>query len=174
MLVEGVAGDVNALGYFGLAYYEANTDTLNAVAVDNGDGNCVTPSPETVQDGTYAPLSRPLYVYVKADSLKRPEVQEFVRFYLDRRQALPRSRLRRLTGGGIHQGHGPFEADVSGEGTPDSAATPAASNRPRLQRRSIVAPPGTIVPGRPFQEGHEAWIHRIRTDRRAIYRIRRG
>ncbi|MDF3016044.1 MAG: PstS family phosphate transporter substrate-binding protein, partial [Thermomicrobiales bacterium] len=58
VLVEGVAGDVNALGYFGLAYYEANQDTLNAVAVDAGDGNCVAPSPETVQDGTYAPLSR--------------------------------------------------------------------------------------------------------------------
>src|SRR3954454_18460237 len=83
VLVEGVAGDVNALGYFGLAYYEANTDSLNAVAIDKGDGNCVTPSAETVRDGTYAPLSRPLFIYVKADTLKRPEVQEFVRFYLD-------------------------------------------------------------------------------------------
>jgi phosphate transport system substrate-binding protein len=62
VLVEGVAGDLNALGYFGLAYYEANQDVLNAVPVDNGDGNCVAPSPETVQDGSYAPLSRPLYV----------------------------------------------------------------------------------------------------------------
>ena len=88
VLVEGVAGDINALGYFGLAYYEANQDSLNAVAVDNGDGNCVAPSPETVQDGTYAPLSRPLYVYVKAGSLQRPEVQEFVRFYLSEAPAL--------------------------------------------------------------------------------------
>ena len=84
VLVEGVAGDVNALGYFGLSYYEANQDVLNAVAVDKGDGNCVTPSQETVRDGTYAPLSRPLFVYVKADSLQRPEVQEFIRFYLDK------------------------------------------------------------------------------------------
>src|SRR5215208_1019275 len=88
VLVEGVAGDVNALGYFGLAYYEANTDTLNAVAIDNGDGNCVAPSPETVRDGTYAPLSRPLYVYLKAESLQRPEVQEFARFYLSQAPTL--------------------------------------------------------------------------------------
>jgi phosphate transport system substrate-binding protein len=129
VLVEGVAGDVNALGYFGLAYYEANKDTLNALAIDKGDGNCVTPSPETVRDGTYAPLSRPLYIYVKADSLERPEVQEFVRFYLNNAAELA---------GDVGYVASPeetytkdkarFEADVSGEGTPDSAAaaTPAA------------------------------------------------
>src|SRR5215218_5851035 len=83
VLVEGVAGDVNALGYFGLAYFQENQDVLNAVAIDAGYGTCVTPSPETVQDGTYAPLSRPLFVYVNADSLQRPEVQEFIRFYLN-------------------------------------------------------------------------------------------
>jgi phosphate transport system substrate-binding protein len=80
-LVLGVAGDENALGYFGLAYYENNADQLKLVAVDDGDG-CVTPSAETVGDGTYTPLSRPLYVYVNAESLTRPEIQEFVRFYL--------------------------------------------------------------------------------------------
>jgi phosphate transport system substrate-binding protein len=127
VLVEGVAGDVNALGYFGLAYYEANTDTLNAVAIDNGDGNCVTPSPETVQDGTYAPLSRPLYVYVKADSLKRPEVQEFVRFYLNQAPALaPEVGYVASPEETYTKDKARFEADVSGEGTPDSAATPAA------------------------------------------------
>jgi phosphate transport system substrate-binding protein len=127
VLVEGVAGEVNALGYFGLAYYEANTDTLNAVAIDNGDGNCVTPSPETVQDGTYAPLSRPLYVYVKADSLKRPEVQEFVRFYLNQAPALaPEVGYVASPEETYTKDMSRFEADVSGEGTPDSAATPAA------------------------------------------------
>jgi phosphate transport system substrate-binding protein len=129
VLVEGVAGDVNALGYFGLAYYEANTDSLNAVAIDKGDGNCVAPSPETVQDGTYAPLSRPLYVYVKAQSLERPEVQEFVRFYLNQAPELAAevgyvaSPEETYT-----KDKARFEADVAGQGTPDSAAaaTPAA------------------------------------------------
>jgi phosphate transport system substrate-binding protein len=81
VLVEGVAGDENALGYFGFAYYVTNQDRLKLVAVDSGAG-CVLPSKDTVRDGTYAPLSRPLYVYVKADSLTRPEVQEFMRYYL--------------------------------------------------------------------------------------------
>jgi phosphate transport system substrate-binding protein len=87
VLVEGVAGDANALGYFGFAYFEANQDRLNAVAVDGGAG-CVAPSTETIRDGTYSPLSRPLFVYVKAESLTRPEVQEFMRFYLANAQAL--------------------------------------------------------------------------------------
>jgi len=82
VLVEGVAGDPNALGYFGYAYYIENEDSVNAVEIDGGNG-CVAPSPETAQDGAYAPLSRPLYVYVNAASLERPEVQEFVRFYLE-------------------------------------------------------------------------------------------
>src|ERR687889_2203039 len=124
VLVEGVSGDVNALGYFGLAYYEANQDVLNAVAIDNGDGTCVAPSPETVQDGTYAPLSRPLYVYVKAQSLERPEVQEFVRFYLNQAPELAAevgyvaSPEETYT-----KDKARFEADVAGEGTPDSAAS---------------------------------------------------
>lgn len=82
VLVEGVAGDANALAYFGLAYYLENQDSLRIVQIDGGNG-CVTPSEETVQDGSYAPLSRPLYVYVAADSLERPEVQEFMRFYIE-------------------------------------------------------------------------------------------
>jgi phosphate transport system substrate-binding protein len=81
VLVEGVAGDANALGFFGLAYYEQNTDKLKLVGVDGGNG-CVEPSAETVQNLTYTPLSRPLYVYVKAESLARPEIQEFMRFYI--------------------------------------------------------------------------------------------
>ena len=81
VIVEGVAGDPNSLGYFGYAYYEQNQDRLKAVEVDGGNG-CVAPSPETIQDASYAPLSRPLYVFVRAESLERPEVQEFMRFYL--------------------------------------------------------------------------------------------
>lgn len=80
-LVEGVAGDQNALGYFGLAYYEQNMDRLKLVAVDNGNG-CVEPTTDTVRDLSYEPLSRPLYVYVNAEAIQRPEVQEFMSFYL--------------------------------------------------------------------------------------------
>ena len=129
VLVEGVAGDVNALGYFGLAYYEANQDVLNAVAIDNGDGNCVSPTPETVQDGTYAPLSRPLYVYVTAESLQRPEVQEFVRFYLSEAPALAAEVGYVASPDETYaEDMASFEAALTGGGTPDSAAaaTPAA------------------------------------------------
>ncbi len=129
VLVEGVAGDVNALGYFGLAYYEANQDVLNAVEIDNGDGTCVAPSAETVQDGTYAPLSRPLFVYVRADSLDRPEVQEFVRFYLNEAPALAAEVGYVASPADTYADDmASFEAAVSGSGTPDSAAaaTPTA------------------------------------------------
>jgi phosphate transport system substrate-binding protein len=87
VIVQGVANDQYALGYFGLAYYLENQDALKAVEIDGGNG-CVAPSPETASSGEYAPLSRPLFIYVRADSLERPEVQEFVRFYLASSQAL--------------------------------------------------------------------------------------
>jgi phosphate transport system substrate-binding protein len=86
-LVQGVAGDEGSLGYFGLAYYEENADKLKLLGVDNGTG-CVLPSKATVLDGTYAPLSRPLFIYFTNDALARPEVQEFVRYYLTQGQAL--------------------------------------------------------------------------------------
>jgi phosphate transport system substrate-binding protein len=82
-LVMGVAGDKFGLGYFGLAYYEANKDKLKLLGVDPGDGKCVQPTAETVRDNTYRPLSRPLYLYVRTSSLARPEVRSFVEFYLD-------------------------------------------------------------------------------------------
>ncbi|MBI4315914.1 MAG: PstS family phosphate ABC transporter substrate-binding protein [Chloroflexi bacterium] len=81
VLVQGVSGDANALGYFGLAYYIENQDKLTAVQIDGGKG-CVAPSFDTVNQGVYAPLSRPLYVYVKKASLERPEVVEFVNYYI--------------------------------------------------------------------------------------------
>ena len=80
--VQGVSGEKGGLGYFGLSYYEQNQDTLKALEVDGGSG-CVAPSVATVQDKTYTPLSRPLFVYVKDDSLKRPEVQAFVKYLTD-------------------------------------------------------------------------------------------
>ncbi len=129
VLVEGVAGDPNALAYFGYAYYLENQDSLNAVAVDNGDGNCVTPSPETIQEGSYAPLSRPLFVYVTGSALERPEVQEFVRFYLANAAALaPEVGYVASPADVYNEDQARFEAAAAGSGTPDSAAeaTPTA------------------------------------------------
>jgi phosphate transport system substrate-binding protein len=80
-LVAGVESLEDALGFFGYAYYVHDKVKLKLVAVDAGAG-CISPSPATIADGTYRPLSRPLFVYVKAATLQRPEVQEFVRFYL--------------------------------------------------------------------------------------------
>ena len=68
MIVTGVAGEKGGLGYFGFSYFEENQDKLKALEVDGGDG-CVAPSVETAQNGTYTPLSRPLFVYVKQESL---------------------------------------------------------------------------------------------------------
>lgn len=82
ILVQGVAGDRYALGYFGFAYYAENQDRLKLVEVDGGTG-CVAPSDQTIEDGTYAPLSRPLYVYVGHAALERPEVRAYVQFMLE-------------------------------------------------------------------------------------------
>ncbi len=83
VLVQGIAGDRNSLGYFGLAYYEENKGKLKVVPVVNPALNkAITPSLQTVMDGTYAPLSRPLFIYVSKKSLAKPEVKEFVEFYL--------------------------------------------------------------------------------------------
>jgi phosphate transport system substrate-binding protein len=81
-VVQGVARDVNGLGYFGYAYYIENKDKLKAVPIVNARGQAVTPSLETVENGTYAPLSRPIFIYVNSASLGKPEVKEFVEYYL--------------------------------------------------------------------------------------------
>ena len=81
VLVTGISGSKGGLGFFGFAYYTENADKLSLVAVDGGKG-CVKPSNETVLDGTYTPLSRPLYVYVKNSELARPEVKEMMKFVL--------------------------------------------------------------------------------------------
>lgn len=82
VLVTGVQSDEYALGYFGYAYYAENEDKLKLLAVDGGKG-CTKPSLETVRDNSYAPLSRPLFIYVRKSALERPEVEAFVKFYLD-------------------------------------------------------------------------------------------
>ncbi len=82
VLVEGVAGELYALGYFGLAYYVENRDKLKVVAIDAGEG-CVEPTPENVSSFKY-PLSRPLFIYVNREAFEsRPEVRLFVLYYLE-------------------------------------------------------------------------------------------
>ena len=82
VLVRGIGGDRNSLGYFGYAYYIENADQLKLLGIDNGEG-CVKPSPETIAAGTYTPLSRPLFIYVNVESLQKPQVLEFVKFYME-------------------------------------------------------------------------------------------
>jgi len=82
VVVQGVVGTRGGLGYFGYTYYEENADRLTAVEIDSGDG-CVVPSEETAQNGTYTPLSRPLFVYPSIQALARPEVRTFFDFYID-------------------------------------------------------------------------------------------
>ena len=81
VLVQGIAGDRGALGYFGYAYYVANTDKLKLVGVDGGAG-CIEPNETTINDGSYSPLSRPLFIYVSVAALEREEVRAFIDFYL--------------------------------------------------------------------------------------------
>ena len=83
VLVQGVSGSPNALGYFGYTYYEENADALKAVEIDSGEG-CVAPSAESAQDGSYVPLSRPLFVYVSNQAYAdKPQVQAFVDYYVE-------------------------------------------------------------------------------------------
>jgi len=82
ILVTGVAGDVNAISFFGYAYYVENTDKLKALEVDGGSG-CVAPSETTINDGSYTPLSRPLFIYPDTKkATTKPELKAFVDFYL--------------------------------------------------------------------------------------------
>ena len=79
-LVTGVAGDKGGLGYFGFSYYEQNQDKLNLVGVGEDAGSCVKPSSDAIQDGSYKPLSRPLFMYPSAKAIARPEVKAFMEF----------------------------------------------------------------------------------------------
>lgn len=80
-LVQGVENNKSALGYFGFAYYAAHKDKMTAVRIDGGKGP-VAPSVENVINGTYSPLSRPLFVYIRESSMDRPEIKEFVQFMM--------------------------------------------------------------------------------------------
>jgi phosphate transport system substrate-binding protein len=82
VIVQGVVNNPGGLGYFGLAYFEENSSRLRALAIDNGNGP-VAPSAANVLNGTYAPLSRPLFIYVNAAALRRPQVAQFVQYYVN-------------------------------------------------------------------------------------------
>jgi phosphate transport system substrate-binding protein len=90
-LVNGVAGDPDGLAYFGYPYYEDNRDKLRAVPIKKGDAAAVMPSSETILNKSYTPLSRPLYLFVKNASLRRPVVQGFLKYYLDNIEKLART-----------------------------------------------------------------------------------
>ena len=90
VLVQGVSRDVNGIGYFGYAYYLENKDKLKAVQIVNDKGQAVAPSMEAVLKGSYTPLARPIFIYVNAKSLAKPEVKEFVEYYLKNGAALAR------------------------------------------------------------------------------------
>ncbi len=87
VLVMGVSGDKGSIGYFGYAYYIENSSNLKLLSIDNGNG-CVLPSEETINQGTYSPLSRAMYIYVNTSELEKVEVYEFVKFYLENGEML--------------------------------------------------------------------------------------
>ena len=81
ILVHGIYGDTNSLGYFGYAYFRENLEKLKSLQVDGGEG-CVGPTEETINGGSYSPLSRPLFIYVSSAALQEPHVKEFIRYYI--------------------------------------------------------------------------------------------
>ena len=85
--VTGVAGSQGGMGYFGYSFFVENEGTLKGLEIDGGEG-CVAPSPETTQDGSYSPLGRQLFIYPSAEALAKPEVLEFVNYYIDNSDAL--------------------------------------------------------------------------------------
>lgn len=92
VLVKGAAGDPEAIGYFGYAYYAANSDKLKVVPIQDGpNAKPVAPDPETILNKSYSPLSRPLFLYVKNASMRKPEVRGFVSYYLENSQVLAKA-----------------------------------------------------------------------------------
>ena len=111
-IVTGVSGEAGGLGYFGFSYFEENQDTLKALEIDGGDG-CVAPSVENAQDGTYTPLSRPLFVYAKNESFARPEVEAFVGYMLENETEIAEaSQFVPLTDEQLEKAQSDFDAAV--------------------------------------------------------------
>jgi phosphate transport system substrate-binding protein len=129
-LISGVAGDSDGLGYFGYAYYAANKERLTAVAIQNGpSAKPLLPSPETIADKSYTPLSRPLYIYVKNSAARRPEVAKFLKYYLDSIDTLsvtggydpPTAEDKKANAESMNK----FAASAPASGTPATATAPA-------------------------------------------------
>jgi phosphate transport system substrate-binding protein len=110
VLVTGVEGDEGGLAYFGFSYYEQNADKLNLIGVDGGDG-CVKPSLETIQDGSYKPLSRPLFMYPSEQALAdKPQVKAFMEFVLANEQEIAQSsQIVPLTSAQLDDGNGQLQ-----------------------------------------------------------------
>lgn len=124
VLVQGVADEEQSLGYFGFAYYVETQDRLRAVAVDAGAG-CVAPSRETIADGSYRPLSRPLYVYVSGESLARPAVRELMRFYLATAKETSEAVGYVATGDDVYAANqAKLEGAIAGVVVPDGSGAP--------------------------------------------------
>lgn len=86
-LVVGVSGDLHSIGYFGYAYYAENRDKLKLVPVDNGAGP-IKPNPQSIENGTYTPLARPIFIYARLDALRHPQIDTFVTYYLEHARRL--------------------------------------------------------------------------------------
>jgi phosphate transport system substrate-binding protein len=91
--IDGVASEVGGMGFLPLSFVEESGGAVRAIAVENADGECVEPSEETVQDGSYNPLGRQLFIYPKAESLQRPEVVAFLEFYVNNQEEIAREAL---------------------------------------------------------------------------------
>ena len=126
---DGVAGDPNGLGFLPFPRYVENQDRLKLVAVDGGEG-CVEPSPETIRDGSYAPLSRPLFIYVKRESLEREEVQAYLRFWFADAAGFAEAAGLVASPDEVYEANlADIEAAIAGISDPDGPATPSAARR---------------------------------------------
>lgn len=113
--VQGVSGTRGSLGFLGLSYVEQNPSAMKALAVDGGKG-CLQPSLETVQSGAYIPLSRPLFIYPSQQALRRPEVDEFIKFYLEKEREIAEAALFvPLTDQQLQEAHQKVERLLSGQ-----------------------------------------------------------
>jgi len=135
VLVQGVSQDQYALGYFGFAYYEENRGRLNAVAVDGEKGGGpVAPSRTAVETNTYVPLSRPLFIYVSERAAQRPEVRQFVSFYLSNPQLVDETGYVRLPSEGYRLAR--QHMDENSYGTRFTGSTVGLSIQQLLEREA--------------------------------------
>lgn len=169
VLVQGVASDVNAIGYMGLAYLIENAQTLRAVAIDSGKGP-VMPTKQSVLDGTYVPLSRPIFVYLRSDTLSRPDIVGFINYLLDKPEviesvgyvALPgamraeiKERFAKRTTGSVFSGVAVGTTLAQAMGVEAEAATPkpVAAKPAAAPVIAAVAVPVAAVQAKPAWSG---------------------